>query len=261
MTRLLPLSLIFANAVGAQAATMAPLHDGEQRSVDAVVSEPNSQNRCWGLNTKFGRLETTYLRPEFSIDGLRVIVTFSARHDLATTCTDSPAIVTILSISRAPTDEEKAVAAAALRDEARRRHIFSGQSRRADTIKLRQDNITDEEVREVQQAAHEIIPDSVVNISGVTDGCDCEEGASCTAQVWVVMYRPGTTRGLLLSKIGGHWAIGAVQRWWLRYARYLDRRPSSFGKELWAWNLEGQQLMTTFPQCESSGPTKKEGAH
>jgi hypothetical protein len=131
--------------------------------------------------------QRSYLRPEFSIDGLRVIVSFSARHDLATACADSPAIVTVISINRAPTDEEKAVAAAAARDEA--------------------------------------------------------------------------TQGLMLSKIGGHWAIDAVQRWWLRYARYLDRMPRNYGKELWAWNLEGQQLMTTFPQCESSGPTKKEGAH
>ena len=46
---------------------------------------------------------------------------------------------------------------------------------------LRQDNITDEEVREVQKAALKVYPDSIVSISGVTDGCDCEDGSRCTA--------------------------------------------------------------------------------
>jgi hypothetical protein len=75
---------------------------------------------------------------------------------------------------------------------------------------LRQDNISDEEVREVQQAALEVYPDSIVNISGVTDGCNCEEGSACTAQVWLALYREEHIRGLVLSKIGGHWKVGAV---------------------------------------------------
>src|SRR5579862_7454141 len=37
---------------------------------------------------------------------------------------------------------------------------------------LRHENISDQEVREVQQVALEVYPDFIVSISGVTDGCD-----------------------------------------------------------------------------------------
>jgi hypothetical protein len=66
-------------------------------------------------------------------------------------------------------------------DSERYRHIVTTEPRRPNKP-LRQDNITDEEVREVQRAALEVYPDSIVSISGVTDGCDCEDGSNCTAQ-------------------------------------------------------------------------------
>ena len=82
---------------------------------------------------------------------------------------------------------------------------------------LRRNDISDEEVREVQREALEVYPDFIVYISGVTDGCNCEEGASCTAQVWLAMNRENQTRSLVLSKIDAHWKIGAVQSWLLEY--------------------------------------------
>lgn len=54
--------------------------------------------------------------------------------------------------------------------------------------------------------ALEAYPDFIVNISGVTDGCDCEEGSQCTAQVWLALYRNEQIHGLVLSKISGHFA-------------------------------------------------------
>ncbi len=48
---------------------------------------------------------------------------------------------------------------------------------------LRAANIGDEEVREVEAIASERYPGALVNISGVTDGCPCEEGPSCDSQV------------------------------------------------------------------------------
>jgi hypothetical protein len=115
---------------------------------------------------------------------------------------------------------------------------------------LREANITDEEVSEIQRAAHEVYPDSIVNISGVTDGCDCEDGDSCTAQVWLALYRESHTRSLVLSKIGGHWRIGAVQSWWLQYDAH-QAGSHGFGsreKEL-AWHQENQRLLDAFPTC------------
>jgi hypothetical protein len=115
---------------------------------------------------------------------------------------------------------------------------------------LRQENISDDEVREVQQAAWDVYPDSIVNISGVTDGCNCEEGSACTAQVWLALYREEKTRGLVLSKVGGHWKVGAVQRWWLQYSAHQASTPGfGRGPKQIAWAQENQRLLDTFPAC------------
>ena len=115
---------------------------------------------------------------------------------------------------------------------------------------LRQDNITDEEVREVQRAALEVYPDSIVSISGVTDGCDCEDGSRCTAQVWLALSRENQTRSLVLSKIDGHWKIGAVQSWSLQYVAHQASFPGfGFGARQTAWHQENQRLLDSFPTC------------
>jgi surface-adhesin protein E len=115
---------------------------------------------------------------------------------------------------------------------------------------LRQDNITDEEVREVQRAALEVFPDFIVSISGVTDGCDCEDGSNCTAQVWLALYRENQTRSLVLSKIDGHWKIGAVQSWWLQYSAHQSTNPGfGRGPRQIAWAQENQRLLDSFPTC------------
>jgi hypothetical protein len=112
---------------------------------------------------------------------------------------------------------------------------------------LRYLNISDEEVREVQAAAAEVLPRAIVNISGVVTGCPCEDGSDCTDQVWIVAYRPEKSRGLMLSKVSNHWVIGAVQRWWLRYEEHLARRPSSSSES--AYVREEDELINSFPSC------------
>jgi hypothetical protein len=115
---------------------------------------------------------------------------------------------------------------------------------------LRQENITDEEVREVQQAALAVYPDSIVSISGVTDGCGCEEGSECTAQVWLALYREDRSRSLVLSKVEGHWKVGAVQSWWLRYTAHWSAYPGfGRGPKQIAWAEEEQTLLGSFPAC------------
>lgn len=101
---------------------------------------------------------------------------------------------------------------------------------------LRYQNISDEEVREIQSAAAEVVPKALVNISGVTTGCPCEDGPQCSDQVWIVAFRPDKSFGLRLSKVNNHWMIGPVQRWWLRYdaLRSRDWKPSSYAAYLGA---------------------------
>jgi hypothetical protein len=171
----------------------------------------------------------------------------------------SSSLATILSLvfcayAAAQTTPEQR--AEVLRKEA---HIFSTQPHRPNGAP-RRDNITDEEVREIQRAAVAIYPDAIVNISTVTDGCECEEGDSCTAQVWLVLYKPSHMRGLMLSRIGGHWQVGAIQDWWLRYYDLRSRMPAFSdrhtdpvnwrGKRL-AWQAEEQDLVNSFPICKS----------
>jgi hypothetical protein len=130
------------------------------------------------------------------------------------------------------------------------RHIRTSDPGARPTGSLRQDNISDEEVREVEQAAFEAYPDSIVNISGVTDGCNCEEGGACTAQVWLALYREEHIRGLVLSKIDGHWKVGAVQRWWNQYSAHQSTNPGfGRGPEQIAWRQENQRLLDSFPAC------------
>lgn len=115
---------------------------------------------------------------------------------------------------------------------------------------LRQDNITDEEVREVQRAVLEVFPDVIVSISGVTEGCDCEDGSNCAAQVWLALYWENQTRSLVLSKIDGHWKIGAVQSWWLQYSAHQSTNPGfGRGPKQIAWAQENQTLLDSFPTC------------
>jgi len=115
---------------------------------------------------------------------------------------------------------------------------------------LRRDDINDEEVREVQRAALEVYPDFIVYISGVTDGCDCEDGGSCTAQIWLAMNREKQTRSLVLSKIDGHWKIGAMQSWLLQYNAHRESFPGyGRGANQLAWQQENQRLLDNFPTC------------
>jgi hypothetical protein len=118
----------------------------------------------------------------------------------------------------------------------------------------RRENITDEEVREVQGAALTVFPDAIVNISTVTEGCQCEPSENCTSQVWLVLYRPSRTIGLMLSKIDGHWQVGAIQKWWLRYnehqSTYFHWTTDTEGRAARrAWWIEEDELLDSFPGC------------
>lgn len=112
---------------------------------------------------------------------------------------------------------------------------------------VRPGSIHEEEVREIQRVTSEIWPGASIRISTVVVGCPCEEGPSCSAQVWVVRHRPAKAKGLLLSRIDGHWAIGPVQHWWFDYEHLQARRPLFHSR--WAyWDAE-RAFYESFPVC------------
>jgi hypothetical protein len=114
----------------------------------------------------------------------------------------------------------------------------------------RRENISDEEVREVQDAALQVYPDFIVVISGVTDGCTCEEGSQCSAQVGLALNRNNVTRSLVLSKINSHWRIGAVQNWFLKYHEFERNHPRPTNwDDLQDWERARQALFKLYPAC------------
>jgi hypothetical protein len=130
-----------------------------------------------------------------------------------------------------------------------RRYIASTRPKRNEAY-LRTANITDGEVKELQAAARSVLPESIVNIGGVTSDCPCEDGPGCSAQVWVVAYDPKETVGLMFTRSDGHWGIGPVQAWWLRHDALQKQRPSWRNKaEYLAWAERLEALDATFPAC------------
>jgi len=117
-------------------------------------------------------------------------------------------------------------------------------------VPLRKLNINDEEVRQIQDVVHELIPGAIVLISGVAQGCPCEEGPGCSAQVWTAIDRSEGIRSLELSEINDHWIIGPVQRWYLESAQ-LERSKFSTYDEYTAAHAT---LNNRYPTC-STGPS------
>lgn len=115
---------------------------------------------------------------------------------------------------------------------------------------LREENIHDYEVRQIQTAASNLFPDAIINIAGVVTGCPCEEGPSCSDQVWILAYQSERTSGLQLSRIGSRWTIGAVQRWWFEYEK-LEARRDTFNSISAYFNAQ-DALKEQFPACISS---------
>ncbi|WOX07234.1 hypothetical protein [Microbulbifer pacificus] len=124
----------------------------------------------------------------------------------------------------------------------------------------REDNLNDIEVREIVAATHTIYPGAIVTIDAVKNGCPCEDGESCDAQVWVVLYEPGNTQGLMLSKISDRWTVGPVQKWWLEYDRLRTEKEllwrstsTPVGRDDKAIEDEMKALRDRFPICFSEG--------
>jgi hypothetical protein len=110
---------------------------------------------------------------------------------------------------------------------------------------LRDLNITDNEVREIQDIAGRYAMNTMLNISPVVHGCPCEEGPLCTDQVYVVATLPEKTVGLQLSRVRDAWVVGSVQKWWMRYEALEAKAVRDYGEYMGARN----QLLLEFPVC------------
>lgn len=110
---------------------------------------------------------------------------------------------------------------------------------------LRKDNLSDDEAREIQSVMAPIYPGAILNISGVVTGCPCEEGPSCSDQVWVVPQNAVNTDGALLSRMSGHWTVGPIQIWWLDKAHMEADRQLTFSQRTEVLD----SLWEKFPAC------------
>ena len=126
--------------------------------------------------------------------------------------------------------------------EARARQIFP---RRRDTP-LRYLNITDDEVREVHAIATKYKMPELVNISPVVTGCPCEEGGSCTDQIFITSLVNERPTSLQLSRRKNLWTVGVVQKWWLEYAALKAREASMSRAE---YQQARTVLLLSLPAC------------
>jgi hypothetical protein len=115
---------------------------------------------------------------------------------------------------------------------------------------LRKININDEEVRQIEAVVHELIPGAIVLISGVAQGCPCEDGAGCSAQVWTAIDRSERIRSLELSDINDHWVIGPVQRWFLESTQLERSKFPTYAE----YTAARATLNNLYPTC-STGPS------
>ena len=111
---------------------------------------------------------------------------------------------------------------------------------------LRYLNISDIEVREIQEVAQKYLPKVLLNISPVVTGCPCEEGPQCTDQVYIVAETTQAYRGLQLSRVRNTWVVGSVQQWYLKYEELLSReRKMNYA----SFERAQSELYREFPVC------------
>ena len=112
------------------------------------------------------------------------------------------------------------------------RQIWWSRPRRRDTP-LREVNISDREVREIETIMRQRYPGSIVYISGVVSDCPCNDGPKCTDQVWSVATLGDVNNEIALSRIEGAWAVGPLQEWWIIRDRIyeLSRKDGEKARE------------------------------
>jgi hypothetical protein len=124
---------------------------------------------------------------------------------------------------------------------------------------LRYENISDIEVREIQTAVAGLTPGAIINIDSVFEGCSCEEGPTCTDQVWVVSHLPSQTVSLKLSRMDGHWKLGPFEEWQRTWDAFQKRRwellilprDKDYASRRNAMTEEQGMLLAQKPKCDA----------
>jgi hypothetical protein len=114
---------------------------------------------------------------------------------------------------------------------------------------LRDVNISDEEIREVELLMRKYLPKAYVNFSPVVTDCPCEEGPACTAQLYVVAQSQTETRGIQLSRTRDRWNVGTVQQWWLRRDAVVRQRTGNPFLDDYLFQKAVNELYEEFPLC------------
>jgi hypothetical protein len=126
---------------------------------------------------------------------------------------------------------------------------------------LRDLNISDDEIREVEGIARKYLPQSFVNISPVVADCPCEEGPSCTAQVYVVATTRVSSRGLQLSRLNKRWNVSRMQQWWHRREAIVRQNTGDSMLDDYLNQKAVYELYEEFPLCAGQMvPAKKQTA-
>jgi hypothetical protein len=120
---------------------------------------------------------------------------------------------------------------------------------------LRDANISDHEVREIQYLLREYLPESIVNIGPVVTGCPCEEGRGCTEQVYIQADTEAQSVGMLLSRVNRRWDLSRTEMWLHRWRalQALEAKLPYLEFRQRAW-----ELVRDFPACtpEDATPAK-----
>jgi hypothetical protein len=126
---------------------------------------------------------------------------------------------------------------------------------------LRDINITDNEVREIEAISRKYLPPDYVNISPVVTECPCEEGPACTAQVYVVAQGKDKERGLQLSRMNDRWGVGIVQQWWFRREAIVRQNTGNRFLDNYLEEKAINELYEEFPVCARQLNPENELAH
>lgn len=117
---------------------------------------------------------------------------------------------------------------------------------------LRDLNISDNEVREIETISRKYLPPDYVNISPVVTDCPCEEGPACTAQVYVVAQGREKERGLQLSRMNDRWGLGIVQQWWFRREAVVRQNTGNRFLDSYLEQKAINELYEEFPVCPAA---------
>jgi hypothetical protein len=126
---------------------------------------------------------------------------------------------------------------------------------------LREENITDEEVREVQKVVDEKMPGEIRRIGPVTVGCGCAERPGCTNELVIVVKTKAMADEVTLARVRKVWQLSELQQLELRRQRIREKRRlmstapaqerAAYRKEL---EREEQLLLNDLPACLKKMP-------